>query len=47
MRAGESGAGKTEASKLVLKYIASVSTSKHRAEIERVKVTAIAHNFTT
>eukprot|EP00049_Salpingoeca_infusionum_P014803 m.281080 g.281080 ORF g.281080 m.281080 type:complete len:1009 (+) comp15751_c6_seq3:330-3356(+) len=41
---GESGAGKTEASKHVMKYIAAVNSVKGAAEIEKVKDMLLACN---
>lgn len=41
---GESGAGKTEASKHLLRFVAAISTETHRAEIDRVKNMLLASN---
>ena len=41
---GESGSGKTEASKHIMRYIAAVSVPSKRTEVDRVKDMLLASN---
>lgn len=41
---GESGSGKTEASKLIMKYIAANTTQVHREYIDRLVENLVCNN---